>query len=77
MREEVLAIFPTAARAKSIAERLAQNGANVTVVPGPDPTDPSYSVTVHFPDTPEGYRATTQSIEGANLSGVVSLPAPH
>jgi len=77
LRQEVLAIFSTPQRAKGIADKLNQNGGDAAVVPSPDPSDPSYSVVMRFVDTPEGYRKATLAIESANLSGLVSLPAPR
>jgi hypothetical protein len=73
-RTEVLAIFPAANRAKAIVDKLKQNGGDASVVPGPDPSDPTFNVVLSFPDTPDGYRAATKVIENADLGGLVTLP---
>ncbi len=76
-REEVLAIFSTANRAQGIVNRLKQNGGDAMVRAGTDPSDPSFAVVLRFPDTPDGYRSAAQTIEAADLAGLVALPAPH
>jgi hypothetical protein len=72
-----VAIFSSAPRARTIAERLNRSGGEAVVRPGDDPADPSFVVVLRFADSPEGYRAVGQVIQTADLADLVTVPRPH